>query len=77
VIRVVTRVQTATVAVGTTIVVGGIRAWAFNPDSGKGLRSLVLWRIFGIASEVGFVVLALLAVVKLVAVICGGVVDHE
>ena len=52
------------------VVVGGVGATAFNPDSGKISHSLVLWRIFGIAAELGLLILFLLALV-LVALAIG------
>jgi hypothetical protein len=45
----------ATLVVGVAFLVaiplGGLGAWAFNPDSGAVLHNEVLWRIFGIMCE--------------------------
>jgi hypothetical protein len=67
-LRDVSRLQIAIVALAAAIAIGGVGAWAFNPDSGAVLRSLALWRIFGIMFELG---LPLLLVVLLVAGIHG------
>jgi hypothetical protein len=56
------------------IPLGGVGAWAFNPDRGAVVHSLVLWRIFGIMFEGGLFVLLggaclLLAVAALLALL--------
>lgn len=47
--------QRAALVVGVALLIaiplGGVGAWAFNPDSGAVLHSEVLWRIFGIMCE--------------------------
>jgi hypothetical protein len=53
---------TAAVALSVAIPLGGIGAWAFNPDSGAVLHSEVLWRIFGLMFEVGLFLLVALVV---------------
>jgi hypothetical protein len=64
----VSRFNVAVVALAAAIPVGGIGAWAFNPDSGVVLHSSALWRIFGITFEVG---LPLLLVVLIVSALRG------
>ncbi len=60
-------------AVGVLFVaipLGGVGAWAFNPDSGAVHPSEVLWRIFGIMCEGGlFVLMGLIVVLVLFAVV--------
>lgn len=57
----------ATLVVGVALIVaiplGGIGAWAFNPDSGAVLHNEVLWRIFGIMCEGGALLLIGLVVI--------------
>lgn len=48
---------TAGVVLPIAIALGGLGAWAFNPDSGTVLHSEILWRIFGIMCEGGMLLL--------------------
>ncbi len=57
-----TRLQTAALALAVAIPIGGLGAWAFNPDNGAVLHSLVRWRIFGITFELGLPLLLVLAI---------------
>ncbi|MDQ6840942.1 MAG: hypothetical protein M3025_00770 [Actinomycetota bacterium] len=61
------RFTIAVLALAVAIPIGGVGAWAFNPDSGAVLHSLALWRIFGIMFELG---LPLLLIVLIVAAVC-------
>ena len=49
--------------VAPAVVVTGLAgAWAFNPDDGAVLRSLPLWRVFGLAAYAGVLGIALIAI---------------
>jgi hypothetical protein len=54
--------RTAVIVLAIAIPLGGVGAWAFNPDSGAVLHSEVLWRIFGIMFEAALFLLAALVV---------------
>jgi hypothetical protein len=57
------------VVLSIAIPLGGLGAWAFNPDSGALLHSEVLWRVFGIVFEGGlFLVIGLVPVLGLFTV---------
>lgn len=58
----------AAAALLIAIPVGGVGAWAFNPDTGAVLHSEVLWRVFGIMCEGGAVLLIALLLVTGLAV---------
>jgi hypothetical protein len=47
----------ALTALAVCVLAGALGAWAFNPEDGMVLHSEPLWRIFGIAFEVGLLVL--------------------
>jgi hypothetical protein len=54
------------IALSIAIPLGGLGAWAFNPDSGALLHSEMLWRVFGIVFEGGlFLVIGLVPVLGL------------
>jgi hypothetical protein len=53
----------ALVTFSVAILLGGVGAWAFNPEDGVVLHSEVLWRIFGIMCEGGLFLLMGLVVV--------------
>ena len=52
------------------IPIGGVGAWAFNPDTGHVVHSETLWRIFGIMAEGGiFLLMALVVLLAIAAVV--------
>jgi len=63
----VSRLHLAICVLAVAIPVGGVGAWAFNPDDGAILHSEALWRIFGIMFELGLPLLAVLACLALAA----------
>jgi hypothetical protein len=57
------RVQVALTVLAVAVIVGGLGAWAFNPDSGATLHSFALWETFGVVFELGLPVLFLVAII--------------
>lgn len=53
----------AAVTLPAAIVLGGLGASAFNPDSGSVLHNEALWRIFGIMCEGGALLLGIAIIV--------------
>ena len=67
----------AAVVLAIAIPLGGVGAWAFNPDSGAVLHSEVLWRIFGLMFEGGLLLVVVLvlavglfSITRWIAAIC-------
>jgi hypothetical protein len=56
------------VALGLTVALGLVGAWAFNPETGGVLRSESLWRILGVMAEGGLFLTGLLVVLWLLGV---------
>jgi len=64
------RLSVAIIVVAIAIPVGGVGAWAFNPDSGAVAHSEALWSIFGLMFELGIPLLMLLAFATAVRTVC-------
>ncbi len=60
------QLRNTVVALAVVVPLGGVGAWAFNPQSGAVLHSVALWRIFGITFEIGLPLLVVLAIVAAV-----------
>ena len=63
-LQAMTVLHSVLVGLAVAVAIGGVGAWAFNPDSGAVIHSLVLWEIFGVTFELGFALLIVLGIVN-------------